>query len=115
MNQVIYDGPPVADLPKVEISKDEVLNDDENDELAILAGVGGDLVLPGIGNGGQGGALRNSGEQLEYTMTSFLKRENDQTASNLVPAQTGEYLDQNSSYAGGSRSQMSNSQYRGRA
>ena len=77
MNQVIYDGPPVAEIPKVEISKDEVLNDDENDELAILAGVGGDLVLPGIGNGGQDGALRNSGEQLEYTMTSFLKREND--------------------------------------
>ena len=61
MNQVIYDGPPVAEIPKVEISKGEVLNDDENDELAILAGVGGDLQLPGIGNRGDG-ALRNSGE-----------------------------------------------------
>ena len=82
MNQVIYDGAgeaPAPEIPKVEISKDnvgEVLNDDENDELAILAGVGGDLQLPGIGNRGDG-ALRNSGEQLEYTMTSFLKRAND--------------------------------------
>ena len=54
----------------------QVLNDDENDELAILAGVGGDLMLPGINNN-HGAPIRNSAEKLEYTMTSFLKHQND--------------------------------------
>ena len=54
----------------------QVLNDEENDELAILAGVGGDLVLPGIHNN-RAGPTRNSAEQLEYTMTSFIRHQNE--------------------------------------
>lgn len=51
----------------------DILNDGEQDELAILAGVGGEVKLPGIDNR-ESGNMRNSAEKLEYTMTSFIQR-----------------------------------------